>query len=155
VTEDLDRNFHFNTAIAALMELVNSLGQCDLGGTPEEREEKRTVVRFAVETLLVLLAPFAPHLAEELWQRLSHSRSISEASWPAYSTEVIQREEILVVVQVNGKLRSRLLLPADAEEEALRTAALQDSRVQTWLEGRQVVRVVVVPKKLVNIVTDE
>jgi leucyl-tRNA synthetase len=113
------------------------------------------VVRFAVETLLVLLAPFAPHLAEELWQRLSHSRSISEASWPAYSTEVIQREEILVVVQVNGKLRSRLLLPADAEEEALRTAALQDSRIQTWLEGRQVVRVVVVPKKLVNIVTDE
>jgi len=155
VTEDLDRDFHFNTAIAALMELVNTLGQCDLGGAPEEREEKRAVARFAVETLLVLLAPFAPHLAEELWQRLGHSRSISEASWPAYSAEVIQREEILVVVQVNGKLRSRLLLPADAEEEALRAAALQDSRVQTWLEGRQVIRVVVVPKKLVNIVTDE
>ncbi|MGH7372550.1 MAG: class I tRNA ligase family protein, partial [Candidatus Methylomirabilales bacterium] len=98
---------------------------------------------------------FAPHLAEELWQRLGHSRSISEVSWPAYSAEVIQREEILVVVQVNGKLRSRLLLPADAEEETLRAAALQDSRVQTWLEGRQVIRVVVVPKKLVNIVTDE
>ena len=155
VTEDLDRDFHFNTAIAALMELVNTLGQCDLGGAPEEREEKRAVARFAVETLLVLLAPFAPHLAEELWQRLGHSRSISEASWPAYSAEVIQREEILVIVQVNGKLRSRLLLPADAEEEALRAAALQDSRVQTWLEGRQVIRVVVVPKKLVNIVTDE
>ncbi|MGH7430432.1 MAG: leucine--tRNA ligase, partial [Candidatus Methylomirabilales bacterium] len=153
VTEDLDRDFHFNTAIAALMELVNTLGQFDLGGAPEEREEKRAVARFAVETLLVLLAPFAPHLAEELWQRLGHSRSISEVSWPAYSAEVIQREEILVVVQVNGKLRSRLLLPADAEEETLRAAALQDSRVQTWLEGRQVIRVVVVPKKLVNIVT--
>jgi leucyl-tRNA synthetase len=154
VTEDLDRDFHFNTAIAALMELVNSLAQFDLGGAPEEREEKRTVARCAVETLLVLLAPFAPHLAEELWQRLGHSLSIAEASWPAYSAEVIQREEILVVVQVNGKLRSRLVLPADAEEEALRKAALQDSRVRPWLEGKQVVRVVVVPKKLVNIVTE-
>ncbi|MFQ5804327.1 MAG: leucine--tRNA ligase [Candidatus Methylomirabilales bacterium] len=153
VTEDLDRDFHFNTAIAALMELVNVLGQFELHGDPTEDAERRYVARFAVETLLVLLAPFAPHLAEELWDRLGHGSSIFAGSWPVYDAAVIQREEILVVVQVDGKLRSRIFLPARAQEEELRIAALQDSRVQTWLQGRQVKRVVVVPKKLVNIVT--
>ena len=153
VTEDLDRDFHFNTAIAALMELVNVLGQFELHGDPGEQDERRYVTRFAVETLLVLLAPFAPHLAEELWERLGHRSSISEESWPTYDAAVIQREEILVVVQVDGKLRSRIFLPQDAGDEELRTAALQDSRVQTWLKERRVKRVVVVPKKLVNIVT--
>lgn len=153
VTEDLDRDFHFNTAIAALMELVNVLGQFELRADPTEEAERRYVARFAVETLLVLLAPFAPHLAEELWERLGHGSSIFEESWPVYDAAVIQREEILVVVQVDGKLRSRIFLPAHADDEELRTAALQDSRVQTWLQGRQVKRVVVVPKKLVNIVT--
>jgi len=155
VTEDIDRDFHFNTAIAALMELVNMLGLFELHGGPEEEAERRAVARFAVETLLILLAPFAPHLAEELWDRLGHGRNIFEEPWPTYDVEAIQREELLVVVQVNGKLRSRISLPADAGEEDLRLAALQDSRVQTWLEGRQVKRVVVVPKKLVNIVTDQ
>ena len=155
VTEDLERDFHFNTAIAALMELVNVLGQFDLNGAQDKQEERRFVARYAVEILLVLLAPFAPHLAEELWERLGHRRSIFEEPWPAYSDEVIQREEILVVVQVNGKLRSRIFLPAHADEAELRAAALQDSRVRTWLLGKEVTRVVIVPKKLVNIVTEQ
>ncbi len=154
VTEDIDRDFHFNTAIAALMELVNMLGQFELHDDPEEQLERRAVGRFAAETLLILLAPFAPHLSEELWERVGHHRSIFEEPWPTYDGEVVQKEELLVVVQVNGKLRSRIALPAHAGEEELRTAALQDSRVQTWLKGRGVKRVVVVPKKLVNIVTD-
>jgi leucyl-tRNA synthetase len=154
VTEDLDRDFHFNTAIAALMELVNLLAQFDVPGPAGEEAERRSVARFAVESLLILLAPFAPHLAEELWARLGHRRSIFEEPWPTYDLAVIQREEILVVVQVDGKLRSRVILPAEAGDEALREAALQDSRIQTWLKGREVKRVIVVPKKLVNIVTD-
>lgn len=154
VTEDIDRDFHFNTAIAALMELVNMLGQFELRGEPEEQMERRSVARFAIETLLVLLAPFAPHLAEELWERLGHSQSIFAEPWPTYESDVIQKEELLVVVQIDGKLRSRISLPAHAGEEELRVAALQDNRVQTWLEGKQVKRVVVVPKKLVNIVTE-
>jgi leucyl-tRNA synthetase len=154
VTEDIDRDFHFNTAIAALMELLNMLGQFELSGDPEGQAERRAVARFAVERLLILLAPFAPHLAEELWERLGHRRSIFEEPWPVYDGDVVQREELLVVVQVNGKLRSRISLPAHAQEEDLRAAALQDSRVQTWLEGKKIRRVVVVPKKLVNIVTD-
>ncbi len=155
VTEDLDRDFHFNTAIAALMELVNVLGQFQISGDPGEEAERRYVGRFAAETLLVLLAPFAPHQAEELWERLGHDRSIFKESWPTHDAEVIQREEILVVVQVDGKLRSRIFLPAHAGEDDLRSAALLDSRVQTWLRGKQIKRVVVVPKKLVNIVTEE
>jgi leucyl-tRNA synthetase len=130
------------------------LGQFELHGDPEEQAERRAVARFTTETLLILLTPLAPHVAEELWQRLGHGRSIAEEPWPAYGGDVVQKEELLVVVQVNGKLRSRISLPAHAGEEELRTAALQDSRVQTWLAGRQVKRVVVVPKKLVNIVTD-
>ncbi|MFQ5990177.1 MAG: class I tRNA ligase family protein, partial [Candidatus Methylomirabilales bacterium] len=155
VTEDLDRDFHFNTAIAALMELVNVLGQFEIGGASGEMAERRYVGRFAAETLLILLAPFAPHLPEELWERLGHDRSIFEEPWPTYDAEVIQREEIVVVVQVDGKLRSRIFLPAHAGEDELRSAALEDSRVQTWLQDKQVKRVVVVPKKLVNIVTGE
>ncbi|MFQ5882681.1 MAG: leucine--tRNA ligase [Candidatus Methylomirabilales bacterium] len=154
ITEDLEDEFHFNTAIAALMELVNLLGPFELRGEEEDHEERRAVARFAVETLLILLAPFAPHLAEELWERLGHRQSIFDEPWPAYDREVIQREEVLVIVQVNGKLRSRIYLSASAGEEALRAAALQDRRVQSWLRGRQVKRMVVVPKKLVNIVTD-
>lgn len=154
VTEDLDRDFHFNTAIAALMELVNVLGQFDLHDEPGGHGERRAVARFAVETLIILLGPFAPHLAEELWQRLGNPRSVFEEPWPMHDVEVVQREVLVVVVQVNGKLRSRISLPPHAGEEELRRAALHDSRVQTWLQGRQVKRVVVVPKKLVNIVTD-
>ena len=154
VTEDLEDAFHFNTAIAALMELVNLLGHFSLEGEAEEQEERRFAARFAIETLLILLSPFAPHLAEELWERLGHARSIFEEAWPSYDPEVIQREEILVVVQVNGKLRSRLHLPADVGETEMREAALKDQRVQGWLQKQQVKRVVVVPKKLVNIVTD-
>lgn len=154
VTEDIDRDFHFNTAIAALMELANILGQFELRGEPEEGLERRTVARFAIETLLILLAPFAPHLAEELWERLGHTRSIFAEHWPHYESDVIQKEELLVVVQIDGKLRSRIFLPAQAGEEELRAAALRDHRVQAWLEGRRINRVVVVPKKLVNIVTE-
>ncbi|MFQ5657956.1 MAG: leucine--tRNA ligase, partial [Candidatus Methylomirabilales bacterium] len=153
VTEDLERDFHFNTAIAALMELVNVLGQFEMHGTQDEQMERRFVVRYVAEILLILLAPFAPHLAEELWERLGHHQSIFEEPWPTYDAEVIQKEEILVVVQVDGKLRSRISLPAHADEAAIRAAALGDSRIQTWLEGKEIRRVVVVPKKLVNIVT--
>ena len=155
VTEDLDRDFHFNTAIAALMELVNLLGQFDMSGPADEEAERRFVARFAIETLLILLAPFAPHLAEELWARLKQPRSIFEERVPSYDAAVIAREEILVVVQVDGKLRGRIVLSAEAEDEELRNAALRDSRVRTWLAGKTVTRVVVVPKKLVNIVTGQ
>ncbi len=153
VTEDVEDEFHFNTAISALMELSNEISRFDLVGPPGEEEERRFAFTYAVETLLILLSPFAPHLCEELWERLGRDRSIFRAPWPTYERAVIQAEEILVIIQVDGKVRGRVFLPADADDEAMRKAALEDDRVRGWLQERPVKKVVVVPKKLVNIVT--
>jgi leucyl-tRNA synthetase len=153
VTEDIEDEFHFNTAISALMELSNEISRFELVGPPGEEEERRFAFTYAVETLLILLSPFAPHLCEELWERLGRDRSIFRAPWPTYEPAVIQPEEILVIIQVDGKVRGRVFLPADADDEAMRKAALEDDRVRGWLQERSVKKVVVVPKKLVNIVT--
>ena len=153
VTEDIGGEFHFNTAISALMELVNEIGRFDVVGQPGEEEERRFAFAYAIETLLVLLSPFAPHLCEELWERLGRDQSIFQTAWPTYEAAIIQAEEILVVVQVDGKVRGRVFLPADTEDGAMREAALANERVRGWLQDRSIRKVVVVPKKLVNIVT--
>ncbi len=153
VTEDVEKEFHFNTAISALMELANEIGHFDLVGMPGEEDERRFAFTYAVDVLLILLSPFAPHLCEELWERLGRDRSIFQTAWPTYDPAVIRAEEILMVVQVDGKVRGRVFLPADVGEEAMREAALADERVTAWLQDRSVKRVVVVPQKLVNIVT--
>jgi leucyl-tRNA synthetase len=108
-----------------------------------------------LEILVILLSPFAPHLCEELWECLDRKTSIFSTAWPTYDAAIIQAEEILVVVQVDGKVRSRVYLPSSADEDALRGAALADERVGGWLRDRSIGKVVVVPKKLVNIVTGE
>ncbi len=153
VTEDIEKEFHFNTAISALMELANEMGRFELVGPADEADERRFAYSYAVETLLLLLSPFAPHLCEELWERLGRNGSIFRAAWPTYDPAVITAEEIVVVVQVDGKVRSRLFMPANADDGAMREAALADERVKAWLEDRSTRKVVVVPKKLVNIVT--
>ncbi len=153
VTEDIEKEFHFNTAISALMELANEMGRFELVGPADEADERRFAWSYAVETLLLLLSPFAPHLCEELWERLGRNGSIFHAAWPTYDPAVITAEEIVVVVQVDGKVRSRLFMPANADDGAMREAALADERVKAWLEDRSTRKVVVVPKKLVNIVT--
>lgn len=155
VTEDIGCEFHFNTAISALMELTNDIGRFDLKGAEEEAEERHFVYNYAVENLLLLLSPFAPHLCEELWQRLGRCGSIFQAPWPEYDPAVVTGEEIAVVIQIDGKVRSRLVMAADADDAAMRDAALGDERVQGWLQKRSIRNVVVVPKKLVNIVTGE
>ncbi len=157
VTEDIDRSFQFNTALAALMELQNAIGKfCADHLGPEAdasgRADRLAALREAVEILLTLLAPFAPHLCEELWATTGHRESVLAQPWPTYDPEVAQADVILVVVQVNGRLRNRLTLPAGASEEQMRQAALADPQTRRWLEGKPVRRVVVVPKKLVNIV---
>ena len=155
VTEDIEEEFHFNTAISALMELANEISRFDVGGEAGEEVERRFVFRYALETLVSLLSPFAPHLCEELWERLGRTTSIFGAAWPTYDAAIIQAEEIVVVVQVDGKVRGRVYLPSSADEHAMRGAALADERVRGWLRDRSIGKVVVVPKKLVNIVTEE
>jgi leucyl-tRNA synthetase len=155
VTQDIENEFHFNTAISALMELANEIGRFDTVGQPDEEEERRFAYTYALEILVILLSPFAPHLCEELWECLDRKTSIFSTAWPTYDAAIIQAEEILVVVQVDGKVRSRVYLPSSADEDAMRGAALADERVRGWLRDRSIGKVVVVPKKLVNIVTGE
>ncbi|MBI5166573.1 MAG: leucine--tRNA ligase [candidate division NC10 bacterium] len=153
VTEDIEDEFHFNTAISALMELVNEVSQFSLDGDPASREEKVFVLDEALETILLLLSPFAPHLCEELWAELGHSESIFAKAWPCYSEEVIQEEKVLIVVQVDGKVRGRLVLPAASSEGEVQEAALSNERVKKFLQGREIAKVVMVPKRLVSIAT--
>ena len=150
VTNDIEARFHFNTAISAVMELVNAIQAVKEGilATPEGA----SVLRLGLETVIVLLSPIVPHLAEELWEALGNSGSVLEVAWPIYREEAIAQDEILIVVQVNGKVRSRFNIAADADEEAIRTAALANDRIVARIGGRPVKKVIVVQKKLVNIV---
>ncbi len=146
VTEDIEERFHFNTAISALMEMVNAMYTADL------KSVSAPVLKEALEKLAALLYPMAPHISEELWLQLGHSESLLREKWPTYDKDVIQAEEMVIVVQVNGKVRSRVTVPADSSDEDLKKAALDDSKVLSHIDAKNVRKIVVVPKKLVNIV---
>jgi leucyl-tRNA synthetase len=139
VTEDLD-GLAFNTAIAQMMVFVNEM-------TPLE-----TRPRAVLEPFVLLVAPFAPHLAEELWQRLGHEDSLAYAPWPAWDPALVVEDRVTIAVQVNGKLRATLELPRDAAEAAARASAMADERVRRHLDGGEVRKVIFVPNKLLNIV---
>ena len=147
VTEDIER-FHFNTMLAALMEFSNYLGS--LQGTAVARTPAWTA---AVDTLLLLLAPAAPHMTEELWSRLGRPYSIHSQAWPRWDPQLAAEEMITLVVQVDGRVRERLSVPASISEEEARSQALASPQVRRFLDGRTVANVVYVPGRLVNIVT--
>jgi len=151
VTDDIETSFHFNTAISSVMELVNELygvdpDQCD--------EELGKVGVFCVENVLLLLSPMVPHFAEELWERSGRTPSIMNQPWPEYREDSLETNRIVVVVQVNGKLRSEFAVDAGTSEERIRKTALEDEKVVKHISGKQVKKVIVVNKKqtLVNIV---
>src|SRR5213080_2892453 len=154
VTDDIEREFHFNTAVAAIMELVNALHgfEATSAGTVEPAE-RAALLREAVETITLLLGPFCPHIAEELWSRLGHRESVFAQRWPTADPDALKKTEVTVVVQVDGRVRGRLLVDVDAAEERLRQLALNDERVSPWVASRRVEKIVVVPNRLVNIVT--
>lgn len=139
VTEDLD-GMRFNTAIAAMMELTNHLTKL----------ESRP--RSVLEPLVLLLAPFAPHLAEELWSALGHAATLAYEGWPKFDPSLTRADEIEVPVQINGKLRSKVRVPADADEKTLEAAALADEKIKTQLHGKEIRKRIVIPGKLVNFV---
>jgi leucyl-tRNA synthetase len=168
VTLDLDPRVHLNTAVSAMMELVNELyafcsgsRSVPVGDQPEEvgaieRPGTIAVLKESVEALVRMISPFAPHMAEELWEALGHADGVVAAGWPEFDPAVAKAEEIVVPVQVNGKLRGRLTVPADTGEEALRELALADPQVKPHLEGKVVKKVVVVSGgKLVSIVVGD
>jgi len=149
VTTDIEDRFHFNTAISAVMELVNTMYGID----PDEKNAQNVeVMRLAVESVALLLSPIVPHFAEELWESLGFDTSILLASWPTYRKDALVKDELLIVVQVNGKLRSRFHIDADADDNTVKEMALSDERVQKFIDGKPVKKIIVVKKKLVNIV---
>ncbi|UCD84734.1 MAG: leucine--tRNA ligase [Deltaproteobacteria bacterium] len=153
VTEDIDRRFHFNTAIARIRELVNYIYQFNLPETSREATESgKAVLREAIEAVIVLLSPYVPHITEELWEVLGHKPSIVQLPWPGYYKDAIQEEEIPIMLQVNGKLRSKITVGADCSEQEIKEAALANNRIQEYTRGKEIKRVILVPGKLVNIV---
>jgi leucyl-tRNA synthetase len=147
VTQSLDR-FSFNTAVAALMELLNALSRA-----LDEQRASRLVCEQTFDTLVQLLHPMAPHLTEELWERRGHVETLLETEWPTWDEAKIRRSRITLVVQVDGKLRDRVEVPADADDGEVRAAALASERVREHLGGRELAKAVVVPGRLVNLVT--
>jgi leucyl-tRNA synthetase len=149
VTRDIEDRFHFNTAISAIMELFNTISAIDM---QKGHDELRPVMRLAMESLALLLSPIVPHFAEELWEALGYRSSVLLAPWPQYRKEALAEDELLIVIQVNGKLRSRFQVAADTDEETIKQTALADDRVRKFIDGKKVRKVIVVKNKLVNIV---
>ncbi len=149
VTRDIEDRFHFNTAISAVMELINTIQGIDVD--PDD-PHTAGVMRFALTTATLLLSPIVPHFAEEIWETMGHDTSILAAEWPIYREDALSKDELLIVVQVNGKLRSKLQLAAHTGEDAIKAAALEDERVQKFIGGKTIRKVIVVKNKLVNIV---
>jgi leucyl-tRNA synthetase len=151
VTSDFE-GLHLNTIVAALMELFNKLS--DFNSEPgTAREGDVFAVREALESLVLMLAPFSPHIAEEMWEKLGHAGGLLQsARWPQADSELAAREELEIPIQVNGKLRSRLSALPEVTEAELRTAALNDEKIRSLIEGHELVKVIVVPQRLVNVV---
>ncbi len=153
VTDDIEDSFHFNTAIAAVMEMVNAFYLAVENMDREDDSATNEVFREAVEAIILLLNPMVPHIAEELWQALGHVDSLQMCCWPQPQAEALVEPFFTVVIQVNGKVRSRISVAAWQSDEDIKNAALNDPTIQKWLAGKDVKRVVVARRKLVNIVT--
>lgn len=153
VSEDVEERFNFNTAIAAIMELVNEIYHYVDNVAP--KKQNQAIIKEAIENLLLLLSPFAPHITDELWQQTGHQGSIHLENWPKWDEAALVAEELTIVVQVDGRVRDRLVVPADSSKEQVEELALTSPRVQPQLDGKHVVKVITVPGKLINIVTRE
>jgi leucyl-tRNA synthetase len=150
VTADIEQRQQLNTAVSAMMELVNDLYA--FGDAGRARPQSVAVVREAIEALVRMLSPFAPHMCEELWEMLGHRDGLAAATWPEFNADVAKADEIVVPVQVNGKVRSRLTVPAEASEQELEKMALADPAVIAHLMGKQVKKVVIAKGRLVSLV---
>jgi leucyl-tRNA synthetase len=150
ITHDLEGAFQFNTAIAQIMELMNAVDllKVDAGSS----EQCRAVYRETMDSLVILISPFAPHIAEELWESLGHAPSILTAPWPKVNEKALARDEIEIVIQLNGKIKGREIVATNLPPKAIEDHVLAQSAVRQLLAGLTVRKVIVVPGKLVNIV---
>jgi leucyl-tRNA synthetase len=150
VGADIEDRFRFNTAISAVMELVNDTYSVVSIG--DKNPQTLAVLKLAIETVITTLSPFVPHIAEELWQIMGHKELLSSSSWPYYDEEAARQEKIELVIQVNGKVRSRVEVDAGQGESEIKEAALSDLRIKEWIKEKEIKKVIIVGNKLVNIV---
>ena len=152
ITDDFGGRWHFNTSIAAIMELTNELYAYEEAVQKGEQSAPAALMADVQRDLVLMLAPFAPYLAHELWEMLGQASELLRAPWPKYDPALAKQEEVEVAVQVNGKIKARITVPADADDESVRSLALADEKAKAAIEGKDVVKVLVVKGRLVNIV---
>ena len=147
VSDDIGRRYKFNTAIAAIMELLNSVTRFD-----DDSHKGRSVVRESLETIILLLSPIVPHICHELWQKLNYKTSLIDEKWPNADKLALAKDSIEIVVQVNGKLRSRIIVDVNADEEKIKSLVIKDKNVQRYIGKNKVKNIIIVPGRLVNVV---
>jgi leucyl-tRNA synthetase len=147
VTNNIERNYHFNTAIAALMELIN-----EITSFQPLTAADNFVLKFSIMQAVLLLGPFAPHIAEEIWKKLGSSAGIFSETWPDWDEGLTKEDEIELVIQINGKLRNKVMIPAGLDDDAIKEQSLQDQKISEYIKGRSIKKIIVVKGKLVNIV---
>jgi len=148
VTEDVGERLSFNTAISRIMELTNTIYKYLNKG----ENINYNLIKESLYKILILLAPFAPHMTEELWHEIGYEGSIHECDWPDYKEKALKKEEITIVIQINGKVRDRINVSPDISEEDLKEKAKEEEKVQEYIAGKEIIKEIVVPKKLINIV---
>jgi leucyl-tRNA synthetase len=147
IDDDIGRRRSFNTGVAAAMELLNAVNRFE-----DSSEQGRAVVHEALEAVVLMLSPMTPHICHALWKELGHKTPLIDQQWPAFDEAALELDTIELVVQVNGKLRGRVAVPADADRETIEKLAIADENVQRFVDGKAIRKVIVVPGRLVNIV---
>ncbi|MGM0640639.1 MAG: leucine--tRNA ligase [Thermotogota bacterium] len=150
MTKDIEGNFQFNTAISAMMELSNELHS--YLNSIDKKHWNLMLLREVSENFVLLLSPFAPHIAEELWHEMGNKNLIVDSKWPEFDQEAMKKDELNIVIQVNGKLRAQIEVPSSYSKEEVKERALKEEKIQKFIEGKEIIKTIYVPKKLVNIV---
>ncbi len=148
VTHDFDARWHFNTSVALIMELVNEL----IAQEPLDQDVSPVILKRSLSILVLMLSPMTPHIAEELWEMMGYSGGLAQQKWPAFREDLTREEQVEIVIQINGRMRGRILVDADLSDEDVVDRVVNDPRVAALLNGKRILKTIVVPKKLVNIV---
>jgi len=148
VTNDFESRWHFNTSVALIMELVNELTAQE----PLDQDISPLILKRVLSALILMLSPMTPHIAEELWQKLGNATGLAKEKWPRYREDLTREEQIEIIIQINGRVRGKILVEAELSEDETRERAVNDPRIAPLIAGKQIVKIIVVPKKLVNIV---
>jgi leucyl-tRNA synthetase len=150
ITQDLEERLHLNTDVSSLMELVNQLSS--FNAESKLSEDDLCIIKETLEATIIMLSIFAPHISEELWERLGKKERLSTTSWPSYDAEIAKEEDVTIVVQINGKLRNRFSVSKESTEERIKEIAFEDSKIKEHIKGKTIVKTIYVPEKLLNIV---